>query len=175
MLEKFRPYLFADSVASIQVDWLKAQGIQGLILDIDNTITHGGRGIPEPWMQEWLEKIRQAEIRTSIVSNSGPKRSSHFGNLLDMPAFARAGKPSVRFLLEAAACMGTLPQNTAVIGDQIFTDIWGANRAGMRSIRVKPIRQWQEPVQIILKRLLEWPLCLYFQFPRRARKMRRQP
>ncbi|HBQ64857.1 MAG TPA: YqeG family HAD IIIA-type phosphatase [Clostridiales bacterium] len=163
MLEKFRPSLFVDRASSLQADRMKSLGIRGLILDIDNTIAQSGRSRPEPWLQDWLAEIRQAGIQTSIVSNSGAKRSARFGELLGMPAFARAGKPSVRRLLEAAACMGTPPENTAVIGDQIFTDIWGANRAGMKSIRVKPVRPWREPVQVMFKRLLEWPLCLYFR------------
>jgi predicted HAD superfamily phosphohydrolase YqeG len=67
----------------------------------------------------------------------------------------KANKPSPKNYRIAMENMNTTVDNTIFVGDQIFTDVWGANRAGIRSVMVKPVLKWKEEIQIILKRFIE--------------------
>jgi hypothetical protein len=75
----------------------------------------------------------------------------------------KANKPSAAGYKEAMEQMGTDVSNTIFVGDQILTDVWGANRAGIRSVMVKPVKKWHEEIQIILKRVLEAVILLGYR------------
>jgi HAD superfamily phosphatase (TIGR01668 family) len=137
---RLRPDLRVSGVADIPLPDLLARGIRGVALDLDNTITAwNGSEIPVP-IGAWLRAAREAGLRLCIVSNtSRPARVERIAGAIGADWVARAAKPSRRAFREAMRRMGTKPEQTAAVGDQIFTDIWGANRAGLYTILVEPL------------------------------------
>ncbi len=154
MLEKFYPDMFVDRIQDIELLELKKKNIKGLILDIDNTLVPMHMREADENAVRWIEKVKNAGIKACIVSNASSKRVIKFNERLELHAIHRASKPGTRAFLKAARLMGLNPGETAVIGDQIFTDIYGGNKVDMFTILVKPIdaKEW---FFIRLKRLGE--------------------
>jgi HAD superfamily phosphatase (TIGR01668 family) len=149
-----RPNLFLDSVLHISPAELAAKGIKGLILDIDNTLVEWGKDVPATEVVGWFQAVRAEGIKTCIVSNNSQKRVEALAKALDLPAFCKARKPSRKAFRKAVSLMGTSAVETAVIGDQIFTDILGGNRLGLYTILVSPISR-REFIGTRLVRLVE--------------------
>ncbi len=154
MNEKYYPSLALESVTDITTDILKANNIKGLILDIDNTLVPNHVAEADDSLIDWIESMKQAGIKISIVSNASKKRVIIFNKKLKLYAVHRAFKPSVRAFNRACRLMGLDNKNVAVVGDQIFTDIYGGNSAGMFTILVKPIDK-REDLLVKLKRKFE--------------------
>lgn len=157
MIEFLFPDLAVDDVRDIDSELLIKRGIKGLILDIDNTLVATRIKKPDDKTFEWVNKIRESGMDVCIVSNSSKKRVGEFAEGLTDNTLHRASKPSKKGFLSAAKIMGTKPEETAVIGDQIFTDVYGGNKSGMFTILVKPIEK-QEFWFVRFKRLLEKPV-----------------
>lgn len=140
---------------------LREKNISGLILDIDNTLTTHDHPIPNEKILEWLTQMKRAGIGMILLSNNHPARVEPFARRLKLPFEADGKKPLPGGYHRAAASMGFPAKNVAVVGDQIFTDILGANLAGMPSILVEPFEM--EPFfQFKIKRFLEkWLLIRY--------------
>lgn len=166
-----RPALFptrlADSAWDIPYEELYARGIRGLIFDIDNTLAP--HGAPDDGRAEALfSYLRAAGFRTCLLSNNREERVAPFAGRVESAYVCRAGKPAGRGYRQAMEKMGTQTSSTVLIGDQIFTDIYGAGRLGMERILVKPICP-REEIQIVLKRIPErLVLWLYRRYSRRA-------
>ena len=140
MFEYFRPTLQAPSLDLISVEQLVQDGIRGLIIDLDNTMT--------PWndvevslkVAEWFIKVKAAGISACVVSNNSKRqRVAVVAELLDIPFVFGATKPRGRAFRSGMELLGTGHKDTAVIGDQLFTDILGGNRLGLYTILVSPI------------------------------------
>ncbi len=132
------PDLVLESVFDIDLKALTRRGIAGILIDIDNTLVHW----EESWMkQEFIDWIKLAEkdFKLCLVSNSLGQRAQSFAELLGIPAVGRALKPLNRAFLQAMALVGLEPVETAVIGDQLFTDILGGNRLNLYTILVNPL------------------------------------
>ncbi len=159
MLETFYPDEYLDSTYVIDFENLKKEGYKGIIFDIDNTlVTHG-----DPADERALalfERLRVLGFDTCLVSNNKRPRVESFANQVDSKFIFKANKPSRKGYEKAMELMGTDVLTTVFVGDQLFTDVWGAKRAGIRSILVKPIDP-REEIQIVLKRYLE-KIVLYF-------------
>ena len=110
-------------------------------------------------------------FRTCIISNNKEKRVRPFADALEAFYIYKAGKPSPRGYVQGMEKMGTTPETTLFVGDQIFTDVWGANRAGMHSVLVKQIARHEE-IQIVCKRFFE--KIVLFEYRRKKRKKRKQ-
>jgi HAD superfamily phosphatase (TIGR01668 family) len=149
-------------VIDIPIGALVARGIRGLILDVDNTMTTHGNPQPATGVPEWLDRVRQAGIRCVILSNNTPRRVEPFARLLSLEFEADAAKPLPGGFWRACSHMGVLPSEAASVGDQIFTDILGANLAGIHSIFVDPA-QPEGGGFFRLKRLLEGPILTRFE------------
>lgn len=154
MNEKYYPSLVLERITDITVDILKANGIKGLILDIDNTLVPNHVAEADDSLLEWIETLKQAGIKIAIASNASKKRVFIFNRKLKLYAVHRAFKPSVRAFNKARRLMELDNKNVAVVGDQIFTDIYGGNSAGMFTILVKPIDK-REGWFVRLKRRFE--------------------
>lgn len=139
MNEKYYPSLAIESVTDITTDILKENNIKGLILDIDNTLVPNHVAEADESLMGWIDTMKQAGIKICIVSNASKKRVLLFNNKLKLWTVHRAFKPSVRPFKKACRLMGIENKHVAVIGDQIFTDIYGGNCSGMFTILVKPI------------------------------------
>jgi len=147
------PSLCLSSIFQIDLEGLRRQGIRGLILDLDNTLVAWG-GDPEEKLFAWLREVRESGLVACIVSNNDRARVKGFSDLASIPAIPRARKPRRRAFRAAMEVMGTAPAETAVVGDQIFTDILGGNRLGLYTILVTPVAR-REFIGTRLVRLLE--------------------
>lgn len=128
------------SVLEIDPHRLAAHGITLLLADLDNTLARYGQRDPDPAVAAWRENLRGAGVALFLLSNSRrPERVRHYAQALDIPVLGHAGKPAPKGYREAMERMGRTPDQTAMVGDQIFTDILGARRAGILALMVEPI------------------------------------
>ena len=142
----------------ITPDFLKSHGIKGIILDVDNTLTTHDNPVPAEGIKEWLENMRSSGIKLIIVSNNHPERVKPFADPLGLDFVSDSGKPLRKGYTAAMKKMGLTQKETAAVGDQLFTDIWGANFAHITSIYVKPIElEGRHKRFIRFKRVLEKP------------------
>ncbi|MCR5033139.1 MAG: YqeG family HAD IIIA-type phosphatase [Lachnospiraceae bacterium] len=157
MFEIFYPEEYLDSTYSIDFEKLHERGFKGIIFDIDNTLVpHGAHG--DERAKELFARLRQIGFKTYLVSNNKEPRVKSFCEEVGADGYVyKAGKPSGGGYQRAMEEMGFSKEETLSIGDQLFTDMWGSNRAGLYSILVKPIHP-KEEIQIVLKRILEKPI-----------------
>ena len=159
ILEQFYPKEWIDSTYDIPWDdWYK-KGIRGVIFDIDNTLVPHGAPADERALR-LFQHFHEIGMKTCLMSNNKKPRVASFAEQVDSPYIYKAGKPGVKNYYHAMKIMGTKKKQTLFVGDQLFTDVYGANRAGIYGILVKPIHP-KEEVQIVLKRYLE-KIVLYF-------------
>ena len=154
----------------ITADGLRKMGVEGLILDIDNTLTTHDHPVPDSRILQWLDQMRAADIRLILLSNNHPPRVAPFAQKLGLAFEADAQKPLPGGYRRAASAMGLSPRQTAVVGDQIFTDVLGANLAGMPSILVEPL-QMEPFFRFRLKRFLEKGILRRYWKKQRRREL----
>ena len=135
------PKLRYRSIYAISAQSLKEQGIRLLLLDLDNTISPYHVGKPSEELLAWLAQLRREGITPFILSNSRKQtRVPNFAVAAELDFVRHAGKPKRKGFLQAMEQVGISPAETAIVGDQIFTDILGGNRSGIRTILVHPLR-----------------------------------
>jgi hypothetical protein len=166
MFKMFYPDEYMDSAYLIDFDALSAKGLKGVIFDIDNTLVMHGAPADDRAVA-LFEHLRELGIDTCLLSNNKRLRVESFADQVGSKFIFKAGKPSVKGYRRAMELMGTDTANTLFVGDQLFTDVYGANRAGIRTILLKPIDP-NEEIQIVLKRYLE-KIVLFF-YKRKDRK-----
>lgn len=173
ILERFYPSRMEQSVYVIPFEHYQAKGMKGVIFDIDNTLVPHGAGADRQ-AAALFERLRSLGLETCLLSNNKEPRVRSFGDQVGSSYIYKGKKPGVRGYERAMEIMGTSREETMFIGDQLFTDIYGANRAGLYSILVKPIHP-REEIQIVMKRWLEKPvLCCYKRHCRKDRKNSRE-
>ena len=160
MLERFFPDAYADSAYEIDYAALYAEGIRGLIYDIDNTLVEHGADANEQAVA-LMQKLRKLGFSICFLSNNKEPRVKRFNEPIQAPYLYKGGKPGRAGYEKAMERMGTDKETTMFIGDQLFTDIYGAKRVGIRNILVKPIGK-KEEIQIVLKRYLERIVLHYY-------------
>ncbi len=157
----FRPQYIFDKIWDIEYGFLKEKGINAVFLDVDNTLTtHDNPDCDERAVQ-WISKMRENGLKLIILSNNTPERVSPFAEKIGTD-FITGTKPDKKIYLDAMQRVGEKAENCAGIGDQLFTDVWGANRAGVVSILTKPIYKDTVPF-IKFKRLLEKPFLKRYE------------
>lgn len=150
----FFPTVMVPKAYDITPQMLCSMGVKGLILDIDNTLTTHDHPKPDQQILRWLEQMRSNGIHLILLSNNHPPRVEPFAKKIGLAFEADGKKPLPGGYRRAALAMGLLPEQTAVVGDQIFTDILGAHLARMSSILVEPFQA--EPFfRFRVKRFLE--------------------
>ena len=148
------PDLYLESVKYINSELLKKNNIKGLIIDVDNTLIDYNKNLI-PGANEWCEELKSDGIKCMILSNTNKKdKVEKVAETLDVPYIMFAKKPFKSGFIKAKKKLNLESSEIAVVGDQIFTDVYGANRVGMYTILVKPIHP-KEEIQIVLKRYLE--------------------
>ncbi len=153
MFEKFYPDVYVRSTYEIDFDSLYADGYRGLIFDIDNTlVTHGAPA--DEKAKALFAHLKALGFSWCLLSNNQEPRVKLFQQDVGGAYIFNAHKPSVSGYEAAMEKMGTDKTNTLFVGDQLFTDIYGANRTGLPTILVRYIH-WKEEIQIVLKRRLE--------------------
>lgn len=161
ILEQFYPKEWLDSTYDIPWDDWYARGIRGVIFDIDNTLVPHGAPADERALA-LFHHFHEIGMKTCLMSNNKEPRVASFAKQVDSPYIYKAGKPSVKNYYRAMKIMGTKKKQTLFVGDQLFTDVFGANRAGIYGILVKPIHP-KEEIQIVLKRRLEAVVLHFYQ------------
>ena len=159
MFSRFYPGEYLDSTYEIEFDRLYQEGYRGVIFDIDNTLVPHGMPADER-AKALFAHLKELGYQSVLLSNNKEPRVKMFHEVVKVQYIFKAKKPSVRNYLKAMELMHTNKDNTLFVGDKIFTDIYGANRAGIRTILVKPIHP-KEEIQIVLKRYLE-KIVLFF-------------
>ena len=143
-------------------EFLCSIGVKGIILDIDNTLEPYENANPGERVIAWLEALRMQGIKAAIVSNNGKDRVELFNKDISLPAYYKAKKPFKRNLYRAMADMNTRPEETILMGDQVFTDVWAAHNAKIRAILVPPIKDKTDPFTRF-KRFLERPILKKYE------------
>ena len=156
---KFYPDEYLDSTYEIDFDQLYAKGYRGVIFDIDNTLVRHGAPADERACALFAH-LKELGFSCMLLSNNKEPRVKMFNDAVNVSYIYKAGKPNPANYKKAMEELGTDTGNTIFVGDQIFTDVYGAKRAGIRSILVKPIHP-KEEIQIVLKRYLE-KIVLFF-------------
>ena len=159
MFNCFFPDEYLDSTYVINFDDLYAQGYRGLLFDIDNTLVPHGAPADERACALFAH-LKELGFKCCFLSNNQYERVSSFNDAIGAQFIENAHKPSTKNYIRAMELLGTDRSNTVFIGDQLFTDIYGAKRTGIRNILVKPLNP-KEEIQIVLKRYLE-RIVLYF-------------
>ena len=154
LLHAFYPVMRSATAYGIDYRGWYEKGKRALLFDIDNTLVPHGAPADEKAIALFKE-LHQIGFRTCLISNNREPRVRSFADSVGARYLWKAGKPSPRGYETACAMLQVTPEQTLFIGDQLFTDIWGANRAGIDTILVDPIHP-KEEIQIVLKRRLEW-------------------
>lgn len=159
MLKMFYPKECAVSTYGVDFQSYYEKGYRGILFDVDNTLVpHGAPATPEA--VAFFAMLRNIGFQTCLISNNGEMRVKPFAEAVGAPYLYKAGKPSKKGYQKAMELMGVRVDQAMFVGDQIFTDVYGANRCGMYTILVEPIHP-KEEIQIVLKRYLE-KLVLFF-------------
>lgn len=135
----FLPDIFVETVFDIDLKSLKEQGKKALIFDIDNTLATYAMPIADEKTALWLKEVQEMGLKVYIVSNNSRERVRIFSENLNIGYFGKALKPLDFYLRRACRIMGVKPRETVLVGDQLFTDIWGGNLIKMTTVLVKPI------------------------------------
>lgn len=159
ILSCFYPDEYLDSTYVIDFDALYRAGYRGVIFDIDNTLVPHGAPADERARALFCH-LKEIGFDCCLLSNNQLPRIELFNQDIHVKFIENAHKPSVKNYRKAMQMMGTNTENTLFVGDQLFTDVYGARRTGIHSILVKPIHP-KEEIQIVLKRYLE-RIVLYF-------------
>jgi len=161
----FLPDVVLPHLTDVTPALLRELSVTALLLDFDNTIVPYTTDRPTPEMDAWLRGIRESGIFLCVVSNTHKPRAGLFCEKYGIPCVTGSRKPFQKGIREALARFSLARASTALIGDQIFTDVLGANRGGLTSVLITPIRLHN--VWLRLRRALEEPFIFA------ARKRRR--
>ena len=153
ILSCFYPDEYLDSTYVIDFDALYRAGYRGVIFDIDNTLVPHGAPADER-ARALFGHLKEIGFDCCLLSNNQLPRIELFNQDIHVKFIENAHKPSVKNYRKAMQMMGTNTENTLFVGDQLFTDVYGARRTGIHSILVKPLHP-KEEIQIVLKRYLE--------------------
>ncbi|MCY0870095.1 MAG: YqeG family HAD IIIA-type phosphatase [Firmicutes bacterium] len=139
VLDTLRPRVYVRSIHALSAEFFIARRIRAVLTDLDNTLVGWNHPIAPAELCDWLECLRAAGLKVCIVSNNDEHRVESFAAALGIPCVANAHKPRRRGFVQAMATLEAGPEETAMIGDQLFTDIAGGNRAGLFTILVQPV------------------------------------
>ena len=154
MLKKLIPDFYYDNVLCIDLEKLKSMGIEYVICDLDNTLDSHNQETPSHNALLFLEKLKSYGFTVCVISNGRHERVNKYLENHPIKAIAKAGKPLKKSYLKAMDEIGAKSEKTAFIGDQIFTDVLGANRVGLTTVLVSPIEAYENSF-FYIKRALE--------------------
>ena len=152
-----------DSIYDLDPVSLKKMGMKGILFDIDNTLEEYATKEPGERSIAFIRRLGEYGFRIGILSNASHKRAERFLNGFpkmyypEILMVSKAGKPLKSGFLKLVHEMGIKPQEAVMVGDQLYTDIWGGNRAGCYTVLVNPINKSIEPAFVRFKRFIEKP------------------
>ncbi len=153
-----KPAVWYESVYDIDFEQLYKNGIRALFFDIDNTMAGYDEPEPSQKLTDFVHKLQDIGFKVAVLSNAKAGRAKYFSDLLKLEFEGHALKPRRKGFISLSERLGVKPSETAMIGDQLFTDIWGGNRYGSYSILVTPIDLSGDPGFVKFKRIFEKPV-----------------
>ncbi len=150
------PKLITPKVTDLRAEFLQQKGIRLLMLDFDNTIVPYTTSKPTPEMESWLREMIASPVAICVVSNSHKSRVRRFCKKYGIDCITHAKKPFSKGIRECLEKYGLAPEACALAGDQVYTDVLGANCAGVYSIRVDAISNHN--IWLKARHLLEIPI-----------------
>lgn len=163
MLDLLTPDEVFPSLAGVDLERLRRRGVRALVLDLDNTLVPWGGREPGQAVVDWLRQARASGMKLCILSNGRPRRVRRTAEALGLPFVESYSKPRRRGFREAARLLGTQPHETAILGDQLFTDVLGGRRSGFVTVLVNPVSRRELPhtrlvraIERIVFKLLLW-------------------
>lgn len=167
MLEMFYPDEMMDSAYDIAYEQYYREGYRGIIYDVDNTLVPHGAPADER-AKTLFKRLHDIGFSVTLLSNNKEPRVKSFSEAVGFSGYIfKADKPSPKGYRAAMERMGTDTDTTLFIGDQLFTDVWGAKNAGVKSILVRPIHP-KEEIQIVMKRQLERIVLFFYRRKNRS-------
>ncbi len=153
------PNEYFNKIDKITIEFLQKNKIKALILDMDNTLINVKEEMPQD-VENWAKSLKGQGVKLIIVSNSNKKsKIEKTANKIGIKYVDFAKKPLKGGLKKAMKILGEKPENIAVVGDQIFTDIIGGNRCKMKTILVDSLESkdfwytaWKRPIENRIKR-----------------------
>jgi len=164
------PDFMFEKFTEVTPEFLSKIGVRALIIDVDNTLVTYDDAEPPEEVKLWLSALKDAGISAALVSNNTHERITVFNRSLGLHAYPNSKKPSKKPILAAMAAMGSSPEDTAILGDQLLTDVFAGKRLGLRAIVVPPIKD-KKTLFFRLKRLLERPYIRRYQRKFRQNKL----
>ncbi|MCL1829179.1 MAG: YqeG family HAD IIIA-type phosphatase [Oscillospiraceae bacterium] len=156
------PHYMVNSIYDIDPVRLRDMGINLLLLDLDNTMSPYHIRKPSPALKEWINGLKANKIDPFILSNNNGKKPEIFARELEI-GFARGAKKPSRKMLRLVMAEKNVPaEKTAIVGDQIYTDVLCGRRAGITTIAVNPIDLFRNPF-LALRYLFEFPFRLFYK------------
>lgn len=156
MLEKLLPDERRDSVYELDLEGLWNRGVRGIIFDLDNTLGPWGFSELDGQVLRFLQSVKTQGFRLGFLSNhEGDGRQRLLASLDGQPVVFKAGKPCAAGFRRLLQRMDLPPKQVAMIGDQIFTDVFGAKRLGLYTILVRPVDPTREDIFVRFRRFLE--------------------
>jgi len=141
LLNLLCPDIYLESIYQLDLSKLKKKGIKGIITDLDNTLIAWDENEIYPQLDDWFKILKEEGFKVCIVSNNSLERVSEFADIFGIPAIPKAVKPRRRAFRLAMEKMQLKPEEAAVLGDQVFTDVLGGNRLGLFTILVIPVSE----------------------------------
>ncbi len=172
MFERFFPDATVASTYAIDYERLYKEGYRGILFDIDNTLVEHGSAASEV-AKKLFVRLKKIGFECCLISNNKKKRVYSFNEDIGVHSVFNAHKPAKKGYYYAMELMNTRPENTVFVGDQLFTDIFGAKRIGLKNYLVKPING-REEIQIVLKRQLERIVLKEYRMKMREKKRNRK-
>lgn len=156
----FRARFTARDIYELTGEALARRGFTLLLADLDNTLVPYGVPLPDEKLKAWRDDLAAHGVTLFVLSNNRHEsRPRIFSDALEVPYIGHAGKPKTPAFFRAMEQLGASKEQTAIVGDQIFTDVLGGNRAGVSTILVQPIRLAGNPGRY-LRYAAEWPFRL---------------
>ena len=144
MIRKLYPTMYISSIFDININDLKEQGIKGIIFDIDNTLVPYDEEEPNEEIVDFFSKLQEAGFKITLVSNNTKDRVIKFNKKLQVFALHESKKPLGKNFRKALHLMACKKEEAVIVGDQIFTDVYGGNLVGIQTILVKPVSDKDE-------------------------------
>lgn len=138
-MKYFEPDYKFSSMENLNMELLKKDGVEAVILDIDNTLVEPHTPVADERAKKFVARLKENGFKICIVSNNIPERAGKFADSLELDWVCDGNKPARKPFLIALDKLKTPATNVAVIGDQVFTDVWGAKRMKMKSVLLTPI------------------------------------
>lgn len=132
------PYMKVNSINELKPEWLKQEGIKAVMVDLDDTLLASNTEQLSQEAKDWVQSLKDNQLSVTILSNGTKSRVHRSAEVLKVTGFALTGKPFFGFR-KALKTLNAKPRETVMIGDQLFTDILGANLLGIKSILVTPL------------------------------------